>query len=393
MTADILLTGISQLATPREIIPRAAIAITKGAIAWRGPAEEWTGSAKETRDLGGVAVTPALIDPHTHAVWAGDRLEDFEARTSGVTYEEILARGGGIRRTVRATAAADIEELVDLAIPRIDALMRSGAATIEVKSGYGFEPAAEIRMLEAIAKLAARVAARIVPTLLIHIPPTERTERDSYVSKVCEELIPEAAQRQLAKALDVFVEKGAWSAEEAGQMVRAARKQGLPFKLHTEQFHRIGGLELGAAEGATSVDHLEASTPEQIPLLANHETIATVLPGVTLHLGIPAAPGRALIDAGVKVAVGTDLNPGSSPLFSMSTALALAVRLNGLTPREALAAGTENAAKALGLTDCGRIEPGMRADLAVLRGPDWRELIYPLGRNPVVEMWIAGRPA
>jgi imidazolonepropionase len=324
-------------------------------------------------------------------VWAGDRLGDFEARASGATYEGILTAGGGIRSTVRATAAASREELVALARPRIEALVRSGATTIEVKSGYGFEPAAEIAMLEAIAELAKRVEARIVATLLIHLPPVEEASRAGYVEHVCEELIPEVARRGLAEAVDVFVEREAWRVAEAETMFASARRNGLAIKLHSDQFHSVGGVELGVRMGALSVDHLEAAGAEEIARLAGSSTIATVLPGVSLHLGIPAAAGRSLIDAGVVVAVGTDLNPGSSPLYSMAAAMGLAVRMNGLTVQEAFLAGTVNAACALGREDVGRLEVGCAADFLVLEGADWRELVYTMGANAVREVWIGGR--
>jgi len=178
--------------------------------------------------------------------------------------------------------------------------------------------------------------------------------------------------------------------EEATLVLQSAKQYDLATKLHTEQFQRVGGLELGVRMGALSVDHLEACGPDQLAMLAASSTIATILPGVSLHLGIPAAPGRQLIDAGAAVAVGTDLNPGSSPLFSIATALALAVRLNGLTAQEALVAGTVNAACALGLADAGRLETGLQADFLVLEGSDWRELVYTLGSNPVREVWIRG---
>ncbi len=178
---------------------------------------------------------------------------------------------------------------------------------------------------------------------------------------------------------------------EAEQMFRAAKQHGLAIKLHSDQFHCIGGVELGIRFGALSVDHLEASGPKQIAEIAASSTIATILPGVSLHLGTPAAPGRKLIDAGAAIAVGTDLNPGSSPLFSTSAALALAVRLNGLTAQEALVAGTVNAASALGLMDTGRVEAGCAADFLVLHSNDWREVVYALGTNPVREVWIGGR--
>jgi imidazolonepropionase len=190
--------------------------------------------------------------------------------------------------------------------------------------------------------------------------------------------------------VDVFVEKEAWSVEEAEAIFSKAQQHGLAIKLHSEQFHSIGGMELGVRMGALSVDHLEALKPEQTATLATSSTLATVLPGVSLHLGIAAAPGRRLIDAGAAVAVGTDLNPGSSPLFSSALALALAVRMNGLTAQEALVAGTVNAACALGLNDCGRMEAGARADFVVTEGRDWRDLIYTMGANPVREVWVGG---
>lgn len=403
MKADTLIVGISQLVTatgsgPKrgramselKIVHHAAIAISSGMITWTGKASEWTGTAESTVDVGGRAVVPGLVDPHTHAVWAGDRLKDFEARTSGSTYEEILAAGGGIRSTIRATAAASPDELVALAKPRIDALIASGATTIEVKSGYGFTPTAELAMLEAIRSLSLISPARIIPTLLIHIPPVLAADRNSYMTRICEELIPKVSKRKLATAVDVFVEKEAWQVAEAERFFDRANQYHLAIKLHSDQFHSIGGVELGLRMNALSIDHLEASSREQIARIASSSTIATVLPGVSLHLGIRSAPGRKLIDTGAAVAVGTDLNPGSSPLFSTSTALALSVRLNGLTAQEALVAGTVNAACALGLANAGRLELGCPADLLVLHGSDWRELVFTLGTNPVKDVWING---
>ena len=404
MKVDLLVSGISQLATPRgagakhglamrdvAVMTDAAMGIIGGRVVWVGLSSVWTGEARETVDVGGRAVVPGLIDPHTHAVWAGDRLEDFEARASGAAYEEILAAGGGIRSTVRATAAATRDELVYLAEPRIAALMKSGATTIEVKSGYGFEPAAELVMLEAIAELGKRVQASLVATLLIHLPPVDAALRSEYVERVCEELIPEVARRELAKAVDVFVEREAWSVAEAKTISESAKRHGLMIKLHSDQFHRVGGVELGVRMRALSVDHLEAAGVEEIALLGGSRTIATVLPGVSLHLGLPAAPGRMLIDAGAAVAVGTDLNPGSSPLYSMAAAMALVVRMNGLTVQEALVAGTANAAAALGSEGVGRLEAGCVADFLVLQSTDWRDLIYTLGANPVREIWVGGK--
>jgi imidazolonepropionase len=404
MKAEILITGISQLVTAEGAGPRhgramrdlktveqAAIAISAGVIVWTGKESEWKGQTEVVVDAGGRAVVPGLVDPHTHAVWAGDRLADFDARTSGSTYEEILASGGGIRSTIRATAAASRDDLVALAKPRIDSLLASGATTIEIKSGYGFTPEAELAMLEAIQSLSAITTARVIPTLLIHIPPATAAERSGYISQVCEELIPQVARRNLATSVDIFVEKEAWQVAEAETFFDRAAQLRLAIKLHSDQFHCIGGSELGIRRDALSVDHLEASGPEQIARIASSSTIATILPGVSLHLGIPSAPGRKLIDAGAAVAVGTDLNPGSSPLFSTSAALALSVRLNGLTAKEALVAGTINAACALGIKNAGRLEPGCPADFLVLHTTDWRDLVYTLGANPVRDVWIGGK--
>ncbi|MFD2608267.1 imidazolonepropionase [Deinococcus taklimakanensis] len=395
--SETLFTGISQLVTPRpgpqrgaamrelNMTEDAALLVKDGMIAWVGPAAQ-APTAPETVDLGGRAVVPGLVDPHTHAVWAGDRLADWEAKLSGATYEEILARGGGIRSTMRATAAAGVEELVALARPRLAALRASGATTTEVKSGYGLDFDAELRMLRAVRELQAEFELR--PTLLIHVPPTEG--RAEYVQGVCADLIPQVAREGLAEAVDVFTEKEAFSVEETRQIFAAARAHGLKVKLHADQFHAIGGTELACEVGALSVDHLEASTEAQIRALAASDTVATILPGVTLHLGLPAAPGRKLIDAGAIVAVGTDLNPGSSPVFSTQMALALAVRLCKLTPAEALTACTVNAAHALGLSDRGSLSAGQRADFLVLHSPDWRDLPYTLGASPVQDVFLAG---
>ncbi|MBZ9749466.1 imidazolonepropionase [Deinococcus sp. HMF7604] len=393
-----LFTNISQLVTPRPgvqrgaamreltVIPDAALLVSGGVIRWVGPRSEAPATGAE-HDLGGVAVVPGLVDPHTHAVWAGDRLADFEARVQGVPYEEILARGGGIRSSMRATGAATVEELVRLAHPRLQALRASGSTTIEVKSGYGLDFAAEIRMLEAVHQLQAEFG--LIPTLLIHVPPTEG--RSEYVEAVCHDLIPAVAKKRVASAVDVFCEREAFTVQETRAILMAAKAHDLDIKLHADQFHAIGGTELACELGALSVDHLEASGPAQIAALAGSTTVATILPGVTLHLGLPAAPGRALIDAGAAVAVGTDLNPGSSPLFSTQFALALAVRLCRLTPAEALTACTVNAAAALGLDNVGALAPGHDANFLALHSADWRDLPYVLGGNPVRDVWVSGR--
>ncbi len=404
MHADILVTDISELATPTgsgacrghamdavEVIEDAALAISGDRIIWVGEREEWTGTATSEVEAGGHAVIPALVDPHTHAVWGGDRLEDFEARSRGASYEEILARGGGIRSTIAATDFDDDSWLAAVAEERLDLLISSGAATIEIKSGYGFTHQGEIKSLEAIRILAEQSPATVVATLLIHVPPREAGERSDYINMVTRELIPEAVRRKLATAVDVFIERESFTVDEARRIFSAAQSAGLRIKAHVDQFHAIGGLELALQFDALSVDHLEASGPAQVSALAASDTVGVLLPGVTLHLGIGAAPGRALIDAGAAVAVGTDLNPGSSPLFSTQFAMALAVRINHLSVCEALTASTANAAAALGLRDTGRLRAGQRADFIITDYPDWRDIVYSFGGNPVERLYIGGK--
>jgi imidazolonepropionase len=403
MKVETLITGISHVVSAQgpeakhgsamsdlTRIEDAAIGIDNGRFSWLGKAQDWRGYADSIVNLGGHAIVPGLVDPHTHSVWAGDRLGDFELRISGATYEQILAAGGGIRSTIGATQNACKEDLLALALPRLRGLMNSGATVVEVKSGYGFTPQAEIKMLEVVRLLQAQLPIRLVPTLLVHIPPAGVDSRADYLAQITSELIPEVVRRGLAAAVDIFVDREAWHADEAEVVLTCAIEHGLAIKMHSEQFHGVGGLELAVRLAAVSVDHLEVCQATQYSQFATSSTIATLLPGVSLHLGIPCAPGRGLIDAGAAVAVGTDLNPGSSPLFSTSAALALAVRLNGLTAQEALVAGTVNAARALGLNDAGRIEVGQPADFAVLKGSDWRELVYALGTNPVQEVWVSG---
>jgi imidazolonepropionase len=402
-----LFTNIAQLVTPVRLgvhrgaemtqvqrLADAALAVQDGTIIWVGRRTDWHGSANEVVDLAGRAVVPALVDPHTHAIWAGDRLDDFEARLQGVPYEQILARGGGIYHTIHHTAQASVEELIALTIPRIQQLSTSGAATIEIKSGYGLTLEAEMRLLEAIALLPTALAQRgisspeIVPTLLIHVPPREG--RATYLQAVCSELIPEVARRGLARAVDVFIEREAFTVQEAEQVLQVAQAHGLGIKVHADQFHALGGVELAVRLGALSVDHLEASGEAQIRALSGSSTIATLLPGVSLHLGLPAAPARALIEAGAAIALGSDLNPGSSPLFSTQLAMALGTRLYRLTPAEALIASTVNAAAAVGLHDRGALVPGARADFLVLSSHDWRDLPYTLGGQIIERLYIGG---
>jgi imidazolonepropionase len=403
MHADLLVTEINELATPTgsglsrghamdavEIIEDAALAIVGDRIAWVGERADWSGTATQVIEANGNAVVPALVDPHTHLVWGGDRLEDFEARSRGASYQEILARGGGIRTTIEATNLNDERWLAEVAEERLDLLITSGAATIEIKSGYGFSHQGEIKSLEAIRILGEQSPATIIPTLLIHVPPRAEAEREAYLEMVTREMIPEVARRKLATAVDVFIERDAFTVDDARRIFTAGRDAGLRIKAHADQFTALGGVELAIEFDALSADHLEASGAEQVAALAASDTVAVIVPGVTLHLGIPAAPGRALIDAGAAVAVGTDLNPGSSPLCSTQLAMALAVRINHLSVCEALTAATANAAAALGLRDTGRLHVGQRADFIITDYPDWRDIVYTLGGTPVDRIFIGG---
>jgi imidazolonepropionase len=397
---DLLVTGIGQLVTPAgacgdgalrgarhgalDVTRDAALAVHDGRVAWAGPADAWRGEARATLDAGGAAVVPGLVDPHTHLVWAGDRLADFEARAAGAGYEAILAAGGGIRHTMRCTAAALARRARRRGAPPPRRPRASGATTVEVKSGYGFTAEAELRMLHAVAALRAVGAGvrrgRDAP------PPRaapDAAERAAYVAARLRRAHPRGGARRLAEAVDVFVEREAFSVDEAAALLTAARAHGLATKLHADQFHAIGGTELAVAPRRAQRRPLRGVGPRADRRAGARATVATLLPGVSLHLGLPAAPGRALIDAGAAVAVGTDLNPGSSPVFSAALPMALAVRLNRLTPAEALVAATANAAAALGRRDRGRLAVGCRADLLVLDADDWRELPYALGR-PVV---------
>lgn len=402
MIAGQLLTNVAQLVTAAgsgasrgyamrdlEITADAAIAIDDGRITWCGPRRDWTGTARVEIDAGWNAVVPGLIDPHTHAVWGGDRLTDFESRASGTSYEQMLATGGGIRHTVACTDALDTDALVEATRHRVRRMLRAGATTIEIKSGSGFTLDRELRQLAVVRALATLVPATLVPTMLFHLPPRDASEREAYMRTAVSEWMPAIAAAAVT-AVDVFIERDAFSVADAGVLLRAARAHGLSCKAHTDQFTAIGGTQLATALGALSVDHLEASGPAEVSAIAASGTVGVMLPGVTLHLQMAAADGRALVDAGAAVAVGTDCNPGSSPLFSMSLAMALAVRLNGLTPSEALTGCTANAAAALGLFDRGRVAPGQRADMLVLRSADWRDLPYTLGDDAVARVIIAG---
>jgi imidazolonepropionase len=364
-----------------------------GRVAWVGPRSEMP-EAESSTDLGGVLALPGFVDAHTHVVFAGDRTGDFVARCAGETYQQIAARGGGIRLTVNATRAASLDELIALALPRLQELLAHGVTTIEVKSGYGLNVADELRMLEAIARLQEMGPWRLIPTLLAaHIVPDEfRDDRASYIQLVNNELLPEVARRGLARHVDVFCDTGAFTLDETLSILGRARSLGFGLKVHAEQLSHTGASGAAAALGAVSADHLEHISPQDIAAMAESGTTAVLMPAVALFLGEDhRAPARALLDAGVPVALATDCNPGSCPTRHLPLVASLGCTWLGMAPHEALHGITRSAALAVGLDDgTGTLTPGAPADFITSQLPSWQHIPYRFGHNPIQEVFIAG---
>ncbi|SEA58189.1 imidazolonepropionase [Rubrimonas cliftonensis] len=381
-----------------DVIEAGAVAMRDGLIAWVGPdaALPAEHAAAEIVPLEGRLLTPALIDCHTHIVFGGDRAREFEMRLEGASYEEIARAGGGVVSTVRETRAASEEALVAAALPRLDALLAEGVATVEVKSGYGLDVATELRMLRAARRLADLRPVRIVTTFLgAHATPPEYAGRaDAYIDEVAIPALRAAHAEGLADAVDAFCEGIAFSPEQVGRVFDAARALGLPVKLHAEQLSNLGGAALAARHGALSADHLEHLDGAGVSAMAAAGTVAVLLPGAFYALReTQAPPAAALRAAGVPMAVATDCNPGTSPMTSPLLAMNMACTFFRLTPAEALAGVTVHAARALGLADCGVIASGMRADLAEWDATAPAELAYRIGFNPLRRRWFAGAPA
>ena len=371
------------------------IGVRDGLIDWIGPADECPArDAAESRSVEGRWLTPALIDCHTHLVFAGDRAREFEQRLKGVSYEEIAAAGGGIVATVNATRGSGADELFAGARQRLHTLARDGVATVEVKSGYGLDAATEIKMLEVARRLGDSGPVDVQTTLLAAhaVPPEYAGRGDDYIDLICEEILPQVHERGLADAVDAYCESIAFDAVQVAKLFRRAQELGLPVKLHADQLSDCGGADLAAHFAALSADHLEYTTASGVRAMANAGTVAVLLPGAFVTLGeTQLPPVTALREAGVPIAIATDCNPGTSPLCSVRLAMWLAARVFGLTPLECLAGVTREAARALGLEDRGVLDAGRRADIAEWALEHPRELAYWHGGNPLSDLLIAGQ--
>lgn len=398
MLAPFVLTGITAASLSPQtegygLVPDAAIVVENGLIAWIGTQANLPAAytALPKQDQNGRLVTPALIDCHTHIVHGGNRAREFEMRLNGASYEEIARAGGGIVSTVAATRSASEAELLQSALPRIDALIAQGVGTVEIKSGYGLDSETELKMLRVARALEQHRPIRVVTSFLgAHAVPAG-TDADSYINDICIPTLTAAHAEGLVDAMDGFCEGIAFDTAQIARVFDAAQALGLPVKLHAEQLSHLGGTALAAKYNALSADHVEYATETDAKALAASGTIVVLLPGAfyTIH-ETQAPPVQAFRDHGVPMAVGTDWNPGSSPLGSLLLAMNMACTLFRLTPAEALAGTTRNAARALGLTDCGVIAPGMRADLAIWNVQDPAELSYGIGITPLHKRIFGG---
>jgi imidazolonepropionase len=366
----------------------AAIAVVDGDVARIGATGPVTRefppeNATHAVDASGKAVIPGFIDPHTHALFAGDRSDEFEAKLRGKTYQEILADGGGILRTVQAVREASDEELLSTLLSDLDTMLAHGTTTVEVKSGYGLDTRTELRMLDVISRADDRHAVDVVPTFMgAHAIPEGR-DADEYVDEVVEEQIPAVAEQGIAEFCDVFCEEGVFTVPQSRRILKTGEEYGLTPKVHAEELAHIGGSQLAADLGATSADHLLHATDEDVAALTNAGVVPVLLPGTAFGLGAEFADARAFLDAGASVAIATDFNPNCHSQ-SMGFASSLACVEMGMTPAEALVAGTKHAAMALDIGDgTGTLQPETPADIAVIDAPNYVHVPYNFGVNTV----------
>ncbi len=416
---DLLITQAAQVVTcsgeaPKRgeamrdvgIIEHGGVAVKDGRIAAVGPTQDLVGRyrAKETIDASGQVVLPGFVDAHTHVVYAGDRVAEFELRIGGATYMEIMAAGGGIVSTMKAVRRASMQELVTQSRARLNSMLTLGTTTVEAKTGYGLSTADELKLLNAIAELDKTHPIQLVPTFLgAHaVPPEYRSDPNAYVDIVVEEMLPQVRtwyeqshfySQHTPFFCDVFCEDGVFDIAQSRRVLDAGRAYGLLPKIHADEFVNLGGVRLAVDMHATSVDHLDVTPAEEAALLATSDTIGVVIPAVNFHLGsCHFADARGLIDAGVAVALATDINPGSAPCPSIPMVMAIATRYQRLLPAEALNAVTLNAAYAVGLgEELGSLQPGKLADLVILNTHDYRHLAYQFGANLVDMVFKHGR--
>ncbi|MFX4223629.1 MAG: imidazolonepropionase [Thalassobaculum sp.] len=381
-------------------IENGAIGVKDGRIVWIGPREELPGPVEE---LAAVLhqgeqnwITPALIDCHTHLVHGGQRAGEFEQRLSGATYADIARAGGGILSTVAATRAASEPDLLAAALRRLSPLVAEGVTVVEIKSGYGLDLDTELKMLQVARAVEREAPVDVITTFLgAHaVAPEFAGDPDGYIDFMCDEVLPAAVEQGLVDQVDAFCETIAFSPAQVERVFEAAKLFGLPVKLHAEQLSDFGGAELAARYGALSADHLEYLSPDGVRAMASAGTVAVLLPGAFYTLGETRRPPvDRLREAGVPIALATDSNPGSSPMTSLLLAMNMGCVLFGLTPVEALAGVTRNAARALGLADSrGTLEVGKTADFVVWDIEEPAELAYRIGFNPCVEVIRAGAP-
>jgi imidazolonepropionase len=397
--ADLVITNVRELVTcepalgdgPLGVIADGALAAHGGRIVWIGPAPEADGRLKLgpralRLDARGRVALPGFVDSHTHAVFAGSREEEYAMRARGASYPEIAAAGGGILSTVRATRAATVAELVALARPRLATLLAHGTTTVEIKSGYGLTTADELKMLEAIKALDTAQPVDVHANFCgaHEVPPEYRGRTDEYVDLVVNEMIPAVASRGLARYVDVFCEDGVFSVEQARRILEAGAAAGLRAKFHADEFATLGGAELAAEIGALSADHLLAARPEGVAAMANAGVTAALLPGTAFFLGLPYAPARAFLETGVRVALASDFNPGSSMGPNLQLVMTMAVSQMKMSPEEALLGVTLHGAHAMGLGDeVGSLRVGKSCDVVLADVPSWRYLSYHYGVNHV----------
>jgi imidazolonepropionase len=372
------------------VLDRTDVLVHGGVVVAVGPGLERIEHAVVV-DAAGRVLMPGFMDCHTHACWAGDRLDEWEMKRRGATYLQILGSGGGIMSTVRAVRAATREQLAGSLLARLNAMLTEGTTAVEVKSGYGLSTPDELKMLAAIADAAQRWPGRVRMTACIGHAKDPDIDPEAFVDRTIHETLPAVHAAFPDCTIDAYCEQGAWSLDETVRLFEAAADLGHPLRVHADQFNELGMLDAAIGLGAVSVDHLEATAPDALVRLAESETMGVMLPCSGFHVDGRYADGRHFVDAGGALAIATNCNPGSAPCHSMPMAVALAVRHLGLTAAEAIAACTVNAAALLGFHDAGSIEPGKRADLALLRHTDERQLGYEFGGRHADLVVCAGR--